>query len=89
MSKDEARETEMTDLEYAEDLKVMIEADMGHMISNLSRGNRVLAHGHLDAIIDNARELENVLRRTGQTVTDRREASTAQVMASWARALAS
>ncbi len=49
--------------QYAADLQVMIEADRQHMASELAAGNRVNAHRHLDAVIDNRRELEDVRRR--------------------------
>lgn len=75
----------MTDAQYAEDLKVMIQADMGHMIKHLSRGDRVLAHQFVDSIIDNTRELENVLRKMGQTIDDRE--ALARVLANVAAAL--
>ena len=48
---------------YAADLQVMIEADRQHMASELAAGNRVNAHRHLDAVIDNRRELEDVRRK--------------------------
>lgn len=52
----------MTNEQLIEDLKVMIEADAGHLAKALVQGNRTLAHGFVDAIIDNRRELEDTER---------------------------
>lgn len=49
----------MTKEQYIADLKVMIEADAGHLAEALLRGDRVIAHGFVDSIIDNRRELED------------------------------
>lgn len=52
----------MTDEQYAEDLRVMIKADREHLDEAIERGNRTEAHRHLDSIIDNQWELEDLLR---------------------------
>lgn len=52
----------MTDEEHIEELKAMIAADKEHLAKQVAAGNRVVAHGHLDAIIDNSRQLETRLR---------------------------
>lgn len=52
----------MTTEQLIEDLKVMIEADAGHLAGALLQGDRVLAHGFVDAIIDNRRQLEDLSR---------------------------
>lgn len=48
------------DQEIAE-LKAMIEADKGHLATELERGNVVLAHKCVDSIIDLQRGLEDLL----------------------------
>jgi protein associated with RNAse G/E len=45
---------------YADDLRVMIRADQDHLVKAVDRGDRVLAHGFVDSIIDNQRELEDL-----------------------------
>jgi hypothetical protein len=52
----------MTNAQYIEDLKVMIEADAKHLAEALSTGHRVQAHGFVDSIIDNSRILEDLQR---------------------------
>lgn len=47
---------------YVDDLKAMIEADAGHLADALAKGNRVIAHQYVDAIIDNRRKLEDLAR---------------------------
>jgi len=42
-----------------QDLKDMIEADTQRLAQALASGHRVEAHGFVDAIIDNGRELED------------------------------
>lgn len=49
----------MTKEQYIEDLKVSIAADREHLAKAIDRGDRVLAHGFVDAIINNQRELED------------------------------
>jgi hypothetical protein len=63
-------ETEMVKRGYsveheAIDLKVMIEADAGHLARALERGERVNAKTFVDAIIDNRRRLEDIERLIG------------------------
>lgn len=43
-----------------QDLVAMIKADTQHLAEALKNGNRVHAHGFVDAIIDNCRELEDI-----------------------------
>jgi hypothetical protein len=50
----------MTNAQYIEDLKVMIEADAKHLAQALATGHRVQAHGFVDSIIDNSRILEDL-----------------------------
>lgn len=50
----------MTTEELAEDLKVMVEADIQHLMRALERGDRALAHGFVDAIINNRRQMEDL-----------------------------
>lgn len=50
----------LTDDQYAADLRVMIEADAGHLAQAILNGNRVLAHQFVDSIIDNRRALEDL-----------------------------
>lgn len=47
------------------DLRVMIEADAGHLARALERGERVNAKTFVDAIIDNRRRLEDIERLIG------------------------
>lgn len=54
--------TGYTKQDEIEDLKVMIEADTGHLATELLAGNRVIAHQIVDAIIDNKRRLEDLTR---------------------------
>lgn len=58
----------MTTEQLIEDLKVMIEADAQHLAAALASGQRVQAHGFVDAIIDNTRELEKVQRQQARMV---------------------
>jgi acetyl-CoA carboxylase beta subunit len=44
------------------DLDIMIKADAGHLVAALENGDRVLAHGFVDSIIDNSRQKEDVER---------------------------
>jgi hypothetical protein len=46
--------------QLAEDFRIMIKADTEHLADALKGGNRVLAHGFVDAIIDTCRELEDL-----------------------------
>ncbi len=55
----------MTDEQLIEDLKVMIQADGGHLARALTTCHREHAHGFVDSIIDNMRRLENVERHRG------------------------
>jgi hypothetical protein len=52
--------------QYIKDLQVMIEADAGHLAKALVQGDRTLAHGFVDAIINNRRELEDMERAMAQ-----------------------
>jgi hypothetical protein len=45
---------------YADDLRIMIKADQDHLVKAVDHGDRVLAHGFVDAIINNQRELEDL-----------------------------
>lgn len=54
----------MTPEQLIEDLKVMIEADAGHLADALLRGDRPAAHRYVDAITDNRRQLEDLTRVT-------------------------
>jgi hypothetical protein len=47
-----------------DDYKVMIDADARHLVKALERGDRVAAHGFVDAIIDNSRNVEDVIARS-------------------------
>lgn len=51
----------MDKAQYAKDLVVMIQADAGHLAEALRTGHRVQAHGFVDAIVDNMRELEDTV----------------------------
>lgn len=46
--------------EQAKDLEVMIKADAGHLAEALAKGRRDEAHGYVDAILGNQRELEDL-----------------------------
>lgn len=50
----------MDDVQYARDLKEMIEADTEHLAGCLERGDRTNAHGYVDSIINNRRALEDL-----------------------------
>lgn len=52
----------MTNEELVEDLKVMIEADRKNMDEAITRGWPVEAHRHLDALMENTRQLEDLQR---------------------------
>lgn len=43
-----------------EDLRAMILSDTGHLNRYLAHGDRVLAHGMVDSIIDGVRALEDL-----------------------------
>jgi hypothetical protein len=45
--------------EYTE----MIKADAGHLAEALRRGDRTLAHGFVDSIINRSRDLEDLLAK--------------------------
>jgi protein associated with RNAse G/E len=53
----------MTDEQYAEDLRVMIAADKDHLAKHMEQGDTALAHGFVDSIIANTRELNRMERR--------------------------
>jgi hypothetical protein len=50
----------MTDEQYARDLTAMIESDVKRLAEHLAKGDRVIAHRLVDAVIDNSRELEDI-----------------------------
>jgi hypothetical protein len=50
----------MTKEQLIEDLKVMIAADTKHLEKALERGDTTHAHGFVDAIIGNRRQLEDI-----------------------------
>jgi hypothetical protein len=52
----------MTNEQLIKDLKVTIEADAQHLAQALANGQRAIAHGFVDAIIDNSRQLEELQR---------------------------
>jgi hypothetical protein len=54
---------QVTDEQYAEDLRVMIEADKGHLAKHMEQGDTALAHGFVDSIIANTRELNRMTKR--------------------------
>lgn len=49
-------------IQQTEDLKAMILADLTHLAEALNKGNRTHAHQFVDAIIDNKRELEDLVQ---------------------------
>lgn len=49
---------------YIRDLKVMIDADMGHLKTAVERGDTVQAHRFVNAIIGNYRELKAIDQET-------------------------
>ena len=51
----------MDKAQYAKDLAVMIKADTVHLAEALNAGHRVQAHGYVDSITDNKRELEDIV----------------------------
>jgi hypothetical protein len=51
----------MEQLSEAEELKVMIESDRGHLLTAIARGDRAIAHDLLDAVINNQRRLEDII----------------------------
>lgn len=50
----------MTKEQLVEDLKVMAEADMEHLMEALSKGDRVHAHTFVDSLIDSVRRIEDI-----------------------------
>lgn len=52
-----------------EDLRTMILSDTGHLNRYVAHGDRVLAHGMVDSIIDNVRALEDLTGERPEYVT--------------------
>lgn len=50
----------MTNEQLIEDLKTAITADAQHLANALAKGQRDIAHGFVDSIIDNTRQLEDL-----------------------------
>jgi hypothetical protein len=44
-----------------DDYEAMIKADREHLAKALARGDRVIAHGYVDSIIDNRRLIEDTI----------------------------
>jgi acetyl-CoA carboxylase beta subunit len=53
----------VTDEQYAEDLRVMIAADREHLSKHMEQGDTHIAHGFVDSIIANTRELKRMEKR--------------------------